>query len=106
MLKILLRKCRVSRNNIQLLNIPYQGKLLQANFLSGKIFIGGNFQHLVKTSSLFPNEVFPNKVLYRIYLMTKASMKLLMNPMTKLNKANKNCQKAPNLNQISEMDQP
>ena len=106
MLKILLRKCRVSRNNIQFLNIPYQGKLLQANFLSGKIFIGGNFQHLVKTSSLFPNEVFHNKVLYRIYLMTKASMKLLMNPMTKLNKANKNCQKAPNLNQISEMDQP
>ena len=106
MLKILLRKCRVSRNNIQFLNIPYQGKLLQANFLSGKIFIGGNFQHLVKTSSLFPNEVFPNKVLYRIYLMTKASMKLLMNPMAKLNKANKKCQKAPNLNQISEMDQP
>ena len=106
MLKILLRKCRVSRNNVQLLNIPYQGKLLRAIFLSGKIFIGGNFHHLVKTSSLFPDEVFPNKVLNRIYLMTKASMKLLMNPMTKLNKTNKNCQKAPNLNQIRELHQP
>ena len=39
-------------------------------------------------SSLFPDEVFPNKVLNRIYLMTNVCMKLLISPMTKLNRTN------------------
>ena len=31
-------------------------------FSSGKIFVGENFRHLTKISSLFPDEVFPDKV--------------------------------------------
>ena len=34
----------------------------RGKFSSGKIFVGENFRHLTKISSLFPDEVFPDKV--------------------------------------------
>ena len=56
--------------------LPFQGKIRRGKFSSvGKIllilsykfhflenFIGENFRHLSKMSSLFANKVFPNKV--------------------------------------------
>ena len=38
-------------------------KFRRGKFSPGKIFVGENFRHLTKISSLFPDEVFPDKVL-------------------------------------------
>ena len=38
-------------------------KFRRGKFSPGKIFVGENFRHLTKISSLFPDEVFPDKVI-------------------------------------------
>ena len=38
--------------------VPYRGKFRRGKFSSGKIFVGDNFRHLKKISSLFPDEIF------------------------------------------------
>ena len=42
-------------------NTTLSGKIIRRV----KIFVGENFRHLQKISSLFPDEVFPDRVLYR-----------------------------------------
>ena len=48
-----------------------------AKVSSGKIFVGENFRHLTKISSLFPDEVFPDKVYFLVNIFTLISFKKL-----------------------------
>ena len=45
-------------------------KFRRGKFSPGKIFVGENFRHLTKISSLFPDEVFPEKVCHNHHTRT------------------------------------